>query len=249
LNVSVALETIVIAALHLAAVSPLVVVGLRGRISPDRLRLVGLSALVVVLTLVATCLPEVFDFNPAGLHWNWAGKLACVSLIVLLAWLLPRETLAKTGLLRLPRKDSLIPVSAFLAFCTLLGWASGDAPELPATGETLAFQFFMPSLAEEPVFRGILPALLSTAMGSPWRLGRAQLGWWWLVTSALDAFGHGFFWTVANGFELNSLIIVLNGLIALLFGWLAARCGSIWPCVVGHGLINSTGLAAVLIMR
>ena len=117
------------------------------------------------------------------------------------------------------------------------------------TGESLAFQLFMPSLAEEPVLRGILPALLSTAMGSAWTLGRARLGRWWLVTSALDALGHGLFWTAANGFEFHGLIFVLNGLIALLFGWLAARCGSIWPCVVGHSLINSTGLAAALMTR
>lgn len=247
MNTTVALEAILTALLGLGAVAPLAAAGMRGRASPDRLRLLGLSALVVVSTYVATDLPLVLGFKSAGLHWNWAGKLACVAAVVPMAWLLPREMLATSGLLRLPRKDALIPVGAFLALCALLGWAAGVAPGVPVTGESLAFQLFMPSLAEEPVFRGILPALLSTAMGSPWTLGRARLGWWWLVTSALFGLGHGLFWTAANGIEFHGLPCALIGLSALLDGWLAARCGSVWPCVIGHSLINSTGLAVALL--
>ena len=91
LNTTVALETILNSLLELGVVSPLAAAGLRGRTSPDRLRLLGISAVVVVSTLVATCLPQIIGFEPAGLHWNWAGKLACVAVLMLIAWLLPRK--------------------------------------------------------------------------------------------------------------------------------------------------------------
>jgi hypothetical protein len=115
--------------------------------------------------------------------------------------------------------------------------------------ETLAFQLTMPSLAEEPLFRAILPALLSMALGSPWRFAGAQLGWWWLALGVIFGAGHGLHWSPSDGLVFQAMPIFETGLIGLWLGWLAARCGSVWPCVICHSLINSTGLAIALVRK
>ena len=100
----------------------------------------------------------------------------------------------KTGILNLPKRDSALPVIGFIALCTIAGLLFGFAPDfpLPFDRETLAFQMLMPSLAEEPVFFGILPALLSSAMGNPWKVGGAQLGPWWLAICIYFGSAHAF---------------------------------------------------------
>jgi uncharacterized protein len=125
--------------------------------------------------------------------------------------------------------------------------SAGVPPGFRVEAETLAFQLLMPSLAEEPVYRAILPALLSTALGSPWKIAGAQLGWWWLVCSMLFGMGHAIAWSSQGAIEFHATPFVLTGIVGLLFGWLAARCGSVWPCVICHSLINSTGLAIAMV--
>jgi membrane protease YdiL (CAAX protease family) len=250
LNTALAFETLVSNLLALAAASPLVVMGMRNHSRPDRLRLLGLSALVFVSTNLATCVPSIFGIKqPEGLSWNWVGKFACLIVAALLVGILPAGTLQKSGILRLPSRSSALPVLVVAVFCALLGWSGGVPPGAQVGLESLTFQLLMPSLAEEPTYRAILPALLSTALGSPWKLGKAQVGWGWLVCSLLFGAGHGIVWSYRDGLEFHAILFFATGLVGLLFGWLAARCLSVWPCVICHSLINSTGLAVAMLAK
>jgi hypothetical protein len=246
MNTAEAASTVLTSLLWLVAVTPLVLLGMRNEPHANRLRLLGLSALVLLSTTFATGATSIFSIKqPDELYWNWIGKLACIVVIALLFMILPAGTLQKSGILRLPSKSSALPIFTFAFFCALLGAASG--PVRPVGVESLAFQSTMPSLAEEPVLRAMLPALLAAALGSPWKLLGAHLGWWWLVCAFLDGAGHGLFWTLEGGPEFHAIPFIASVIFGLLFGWLAARCHSVWPCVICHSLINATGLAIALI--
>ncbi len=234
----------------LAGASPLVMMGLRNSHVPNRWKLVGCSALVMLLNDLATSVDSIFGIAPPDwLHWNWTGKLACIVTVAVIAGLLPREILRKSGLLTLPSKDSTLPVLGFLIYCTILGSLAAFDPKMTVNAETLAYQLLMPSLAEEPVFRAILPALLSTAMGSPWKIAGAQLGWWWLAISVCFGLGHAVNWSTEGGFEFDMIPFVVVTLFTMPYGWIAARCGSVWPCVIGHSLNNSTYVAMALLWK
>jgi Type II CAAX prenyl endopeptidase Rce1-like len=247
LNASEALRRLIEDLLALATALPLVMAGLRNQVHPDRLRLVSLSALVFLSTNLATSANSIFGIKqPGGLHWNWVGKLACLIVLALLVPVLPSGTLQKSGILRAPTKSSALSIFVVSVFCALLGWTAGVAPGVHVGRESLAFQLLMPSLAEEPVYRAILPALLGTALGSPWKLAGAQVGWWWLVCSMLFGAGHGIVWSHQDGLQFHAVLFVATGIVGLLFGWLAARCLSVWPCVICHSLINATGLVVAM---
>lgn len=247
MNLVEAIRCVVADLLALAAAAPLVVAGCRGSTQPGRLKLIGFSALVFLATGFATCSNLIFGIQlPGDLEWNWSGKLACMIALALLMGILPSGTLRKSGLLSLPARGSARPVLGFLILCALVGASAGVSIDEPVTAETLAYQLLMPSLAEEPIYRAVLPALLSAALGSPWRISGAQLGWWWLTCSLLFGMGHAFSWSPEGSLEFHAALVVLTGTIGLAFGWLAARCGSVWPCVLGHSLINSTGLAIAM---
>jgi uncharacterized protein len=239
----------------LAAVSPMVILGLRQSSSPEKWKLIGRSVMLVLVTDLATCMNHGFNIKlaqciqccfglarSAGLEWNWAGKAFCILTIVAFFIILPSDIRRRSGLLGLPSRDSALPVIGYLASCVVISLLGAFAPEYPLAfnTETFAYQALMPSLAEEPVFRGILPALLAIAMGSPWRIAGAQLGWWWLAISFYFGLGHAIGWSSQGAFQVDAFTLVAVTILTLPDGWVAARSGSVWPSVIGHSLTNST---------
>ena len=233
-----------------AGVSPLVIVGLRQSSQKGRWKLIGLTSLVTFLTDLATSVDSIFGIHqPEWLQWNWIGKLACIVTIVIIVSVLPSDIRQKSGILCLPASNSIVPVLWFLFYCALMGSLHAFSPSLSVDKETLAFQLLMPSLAEEPVYRAILPALLGTAMGSPWKIAGAQLGWWWLAISVYFGLGHAIGWSSQGDLEFQTLPFVLVTVFTMPYGWIAARCGSVWPSVIGHSLNNSTYVAIALLLK
>lgn len=234
--------------LALFAVTPLVLVGMRNESRPNRLRLLGLSVLVWMSVYVAHSANRIFSIRqPYGFHWNWVGTMSSIAVTVLLLTILPADTLQKSGIFRFPKRNAALPILIMAVVCALPSGAAGLAGAAKDVSvETLAYQSIMPSLVEEPVCRGILPALLAGALGSPWKLLGARLGWWWLVCALLFGAGHGLFWT-PHGPEIHWAAVVVTGIVGLLFGWLAARCESVWPCVMCHSLINATDVAVAML--
>lgn len=104
-------------------------------------------------------------------------------------------------------------------------------------------------LAEEPVFFGILPTLLSSAMGNTWKIAGAQLGSWWLAICVYFGLAHTIDLSSPYGFQFDGPGFVAITLFTLPHGWIATRCGSVWPCVIGHSLNNSIAVAIGLFLK
>lgn len=232
--------------LSLLLVTPLVLLGLRGQTEKRNWKLLAASAALVLSTNLATQLGSRLN---GALDWNWVGKLACMCVVAVFFYLLPANLRRSSGILNLPSRGSGRAIVACSLLCALIGALAAAAPGYTADAETVAYQLLMPSLAEEPVLRGILPALLGAALGSPWRWGAAPLGWWWLACAMLFGLGHAITWQSQGAIQFETIPMVFSGLIGLLFGWLAARCGSVWPCVLCHSLINTTGPAIAILSR
>ncbi|HEX9297973.1 MAG TPA: MrtC family glutamic-type intramembrane protease [Polyangiaceae bacterium] len=85
-------------------------------------------------------------------------------------------------------------------------------------------------LPEEAFYRGYLMTALDDAWGTPWTLGKAKLGWGWIVSSALFATGH--FLTEP---DVQRLAVFFP---ALVFGWLRARTRGVGASAIFHTLCN-----------
>lgn len=234
-------EVLVREVLMIAAISPLLILGFRkspaaGQTASQRCRLIGWAVLLLVVTNTMTGIDWL---QPAGLNWSWSGKALCIASILILFYFLPSEIRSRSGLFRLPERSSILAVIGFLGYCLSIGLYGGYAARFPFDPERVAFQLFMPSLAEEPVYRGILPALLSSAIGSPWKIAGTQLGWWWIAIAAYFGLGHAIGWTNQGDFRFDTFNFFLVTIYVLPYGWIAARTGSIWPGVVGHSMNNT----------
>jgi membrane protease YdiL (CAAX protease family) len=189
---------------------------------------VGLDDLLTGLPTVVTSLGVIGD------KWNWMGKLLSLVLAVttLLALQLSPETVGLTFRQR-HLKIGLIAVVLFIAWGICLGllFKPGD----PST-ETLAFQATMPGLAEEIIYRGILPALLLGLLNSrgpvegiPWTVI--------IATSLLFGAWHGLRYSDgAFSFELLAALFPTLGSIA--GGWLRFKTGSLVMPILGHNFAN-----------
>jgi hypothetical protein len=138
----------------LAAVSPMVIPGLRRSSSPDKWKLIGWSVMLLLLTDLATGMNHGFNIKlaefieccfglarSADLQWNWAGKAFCILTIVAFFLFLPSEIRRRSGLLKLPSSDSALPVIGYLASCVVISLLGAFAPEYPLAfnSETLAY--------------------------------------------------------------------------------------------------------------
>ena len=93
---------------------------------------------------------------------------------------------------------------------------------------------------EELLFRGVTQTRLDQAFGRPWRVFGAELGWGWVIASALFGLAH-FFSPVAFGHGGWALWTTTAG---LLFGYIRAKGGSILASGLVHGVLLA--VAAVL---
>jgi uncharacterized protein len=86
------------------------------------------------------------------------------------------------------------------------------------------------ALPEEAFYRGYLMTALDDLWGRPWTIFKAELGWGWIVSSAIFAIGHAL--TITN---VERLAVFFP---ALLFGWLRARTRGIGAPALFHVLCN-----------
>jgi membrane protease YdiL (CAAX protease family) len=173
-----------------------------------------------------------FDLNPA--HWNWTGKAYSILFSVAVIAGLGMNTSA-TGLV-LPRRNikaGLLAVILLIPLGVVLALAF--APD-PPTAETIAFQLFMPGLAEELAFRGIAPALL---LGLIRGRSPGQETPWVVVCLAAIPFGmiHGLGYSDgAYSFEPVPALWTFSG--GIIYGWLRFSTGSLLFPLLAHGLTN-----------
>jgi uncharacterized protein len=215
------------------AVAPLVAVGLWAtRASRPALALLflGLFALDTALTM----LPIALQLHPAGVNWNWIGKLLSLGWALAFVRFGPLSV-DEVGLTLRHRPGSVLPavlltVALVVATSFLVSSGRTDA-------ETLAFQATMPGLAEELAYRGVFLALLVTAFG-----GRRGVIWAAVVTSVAFGLIHGLAldgWSV----RFDAMALLFPSLGGLAFAWLRLRTGSLLFPVLAH---NGANLAAYL---
>lgn len=212
-----------------------------GRLTSVR-NLTTLWVVAGVFLLVYACLlaPNVGFFRT--LQWNWQGKILA-AVVALLAILLTRglkpADFGLRGRITTGSQWALFGgISAMIVLAlAMIALAHGRAM-MPATRETLAFQFIMPGIDEELLFRGYLQTRLNAVFLKRWKVLGAQTGWGLPLTAIAFALGHMVM--INNHFHVEWAIplafyVLIMGLI---LGWLRDRTASLWPCVIAHNLAS-----------
>ena len=174
----------------------------------------------------------IFDLNPA--RWNWAGKFYSILFSIAVIAALGMSASA-TGLV-LPRRNVRAGIVALILLIPLgVVLALAYGPD-PPSAETIAFQLFMPGLAEELAFRGIAPALL---LGLIRGRSPGQETPWVVVCIAAVPFGviHGLGYSDgAYSFEPGPALWTFSG--GIIYGWLRFSTGSLLFPLLAHSLTN-----------
>lgn len=190
--------------------------------------LLGLDDLV---TGLASTVPALAVF---GGGWNWSGKVysLVLSVLVILALKLDRHVVGLTFKQRTPWL-SVVAVLGFIAWGAVLGWVFQPGS---ADAETLAFQVTMPGLAEELVYRGVVPAVL---LGALWGGALPGRGYWPVIIGTAIAFGLWHSLGYSKGaWNIDPMSGLFPFIGSLAGGWLRFRTGSLLVPVLGHGLAN-----------
>ena len=212
----------------------------RGRFSARWLLIA--AALVILndalLTRLHGALPHLLQHG----RWNWEGKVLALSATLIVA-ALPAFGWRRCGLTLRQAEGSLGGVApvvgVYLLFFSGLAFAF---PEHGApTAETVAFQLTMPSLEEEPFYRGVLLYALSRAFTA--RVGVLGVEWGWgaLLSCGLFGLAHAFGYHHGH-VSFDPLTMALTGLPSLLAVWLRLRTGSLLTPVLVHNFGNSASL-------
>lgn len=189
------------------------------------------SAVYLGLDDLVTGLPATIrSLDVLGGHWNWTGKLLSLGLsaLAIRALKLRPEAVGITFRWRNGRLG-LIVLAFFVVWGASLGLLFKPGARDP---ETLAFQATMPGLAEELVYRGILPAILLRRMASK------EMPWLVILATAV-AFGawHGL--RISGGqFGFDGMSALFPFLGSILGGWLRFKTRSLVFPIAGHGLAN-----------
>jgi membrane protease YdiL (CAAX protease family) len=176
-----------------------------------------------------------FDYTDAGLRLDPMGTsarvlglaLAVAFPLFLVAFLIYYGVVC--GALHSPHFGALVDlVNPQCAHWRGLGGARLRLPPDFLLGA--ATQLLVVAIPEELFFRGYLQGRLDDRWPPRWRLGRAQVGPGWLLTSVLFALGH-----VLVDFNPGRLAVFFPGLV---FGWMRARTTALAAGALFHALCN-----------
>ncbi len=182
-----------------------------------------------------TGLPSLYSgFDIFGGSWNWSGKVYSIILSFMVVYFLKLSPQA-VGLTLKQNNISLGFVSVFLFALWGAGLGAIFKPET-ANVETVLYQAVMPGVAEEIVYRGILPAIL---LGLFWRKADINEISWGLIITTSMVFGV---WHSINydgrsfSFDFMSAIFPFIG--SLAGGWIRFKTGSLVFPIISHGVAN-----------
>jgi CAAX protease family protein len=171
---------------------------------------------------------------PKFSQWNWFGKAASIALSCLLLACFPWLR-HNVGLRWRQAPGSLkLSVGCFAAYLTAAIAIGFLVPPLPFSGDTLAFQFLMPGVAEELMCRGILLALFERAFGQSPMSCRLRFGYAALLTSIIFGLGHGLSYEDGH-YQLSWLLFSTTAVWGAMAALVRTRSGSLlWP-ILCHG--------------
>ncbi|MCH9627120.1 MAG: hypothetical protein S4CHLAM2_07540 [Chlamydiales bacterium] len=177
-------------------------------------------------------------------YWNWQGKLLEALWPVILVYVLKWRSAKETGF-SLPKEGSawvwaiILGLSIPFLLLSVETSLGGVFEKHPLYLETVLFQFSMPGLAEELVYRGIMLAVLNRYFDRPWKLFDVPIGWGLLCTTLLFTAAHIVVYSSVTGkmrWDFAPIIPVFG--LGLVLGWLREKTESVWPCVVMHNFVN-----------
>lgn len=191
---------------------------------------------------IMVLIPRLFGFSL--FHWNWEGKLIefiwPFILVFVFKWLKPEEI----GL-NSPNLSGFLLGIGLGIFFSIISLAELYLFNYPApinlfNAETLLFQFTLPGLAEELVYRGVFLFILNRYLGYQWKIFKAPFGWGAVLVTVLFLAIHVVKYVPnQNSIVLNfSLFNVDFIFFCCALVYLRERTGSIWPGVLCHNIAN-----------
>jgi hypothetical protein len=94
----------------------------------------------------------------------------------------------------------------------------------------IGYHLFMAAIPEEFFYRGYIQTRLDEVFPTRWRIFGTDLGWGWLITCVLFAFGHS-----VVLFQWWHFAIFIP---SLAFGWMRARTGGVIAGALFHAWCN-----------
>jgi len=199
---------------------------------------------------ILLALPHVSLFS--GLHWNWQGKifqsLWPFILVYCLKWLAPKEL----GFVSPKYAMSYFYSGLFAVFFVGIAIFSSFYVGLPSVNdindETILYEFTLPGLGEELVFRGVFLAILNKYLRRQWSFLGVNFGWGAILVTFLFMTVHLIIYDAAT----NTMTLTDNFIFPLLAGVILVvireKTESIWPCVLFHNIANGLYFVTLMIL-
>jgi|TARA_R100000501_G_scaffold13654_3_gene24943 hypothetical protein len=202
--------------------------------------LVAAALVVVNDVLLTNGYGLIPDLLPAS-DWNWQGKVLALAGTLAIASL-PWFGRRRSGLTLVQAPGSLrscLPVAGL--YCAFFLIIALMFPNDAASPEIIAFQLTMPSLEEEPFYRGILLFALYQAFAGRVSWLGVEWGWGAILSCLLFGLAHAFGY--ADGqFSFDPIYMALTAIPAFLAVWLRLRTGSLLLPVLLHSFGNAIPL-------
>jgi len=205
----------------------------------------GLLFIFFSFDSIALHIPFLLSFN--HFRWNFEGKFIEVLWPLILVYIFGFLNPKMIGIKWPKHKNDLllgVELGILIALCNIvisIVWFKDSILPQSAPVETILFQFTMPGLGEEIVFRGFLLALLNQYIGFQRNIFNLYSGWGIIIVSFLFILIHTINYLptqqaiVWNGDVLTICSLVITSFV---LGYLRYKTDSIWPCVLAHNFIN-----------
>ena len=193
----------------------------------------GLLLPLVILDMVVLTTAAHFIYNNQE-HLNFWGKLLELVWVLSLVFILKVISAQSIGL-KWPAKKiqlftgALIGTSmAILFFVIEKFWFIELLPNGSISVGRLLFEFLMPGLSEELIYRGVFLGILNHYLGYQWKFFNTRFGWVLVLVSLMFVMAHEIVW-MGNIPAMIELVMM-----ALIYGYLREKTNSIWPSVLCH---------------
>lgn len=213
------------------------------KVNFQRLLIFVVCYVVYQLCLVLPKINSTFDFIKSS--WNWDGKICGIIFGILSYFTFNKYFIENDFFTFRQNKDGFkkAKIGAILVvlLSTIIWFLLGNQK---FDVETLAFQFSVPGIDEEIMFRGILLGLLSTALKDNFSIfGNPSV----LITAVLFGFMHAL--TLDKGFSIDfdAVYFIQTGFAGYIWGWITIKSRSILLAILSHNFSNFFGTLSTMI--